>query len=295
MALDISLRKALMYAGIAINVARIALIPTDANIDALASPPTQETGAVRQIEAADALPGDLLAVLDSKPTGREALGILDANIDALASPPTQETEAVRQIEAVDVLPGDLLAVLDSIPTGREALGILEEFDIEVRFELSLGSYFKTPDNFVVMGLHESPEAAALTLVHEMSHAEAYITGAAPNPKTLSRASYVQRNVAEETEAVLRAIRASFELRQAGLDSPGAPLESTYRAAVGQALKLRSAGQADLGAEEIAELEARAGNQRVIEAFMNGEVIGSSSGETYPRSSGMSWDRVRDAA
>ena len=51
----------------------------------------------------------------------------------------------------------------------------------------------------------------------------------------------------------------------------------------------------LGSEGMAELATQAGTQRVIAAFMNGEVVGASTGMTYPQSSGEYWDRVRDAA
>lgn len=298
MALNISLCKALMYAGIAMNVARIALIPA-CNIETQASPPTQENEAVRQLQAADALPGDLRAVPAVMNAGisinvaRVALSPADPT-ETQASPPIQETEPVQQFAAAEALRDDLRAVLESIPTGREALRILEKFDVEIRFESSPGSYFKTPENFVVMGWHESTEAAALTFVHEMLHADWYNTGLAPNEMALSRASYVQQRVGEETEAVLRGIRASSELRQAGLDSPGTPLEPAHQQAVKQALRDVPMPHS-LGSEGMAELATQAGTQRVIAAFMNGEVVGASTGMTYPQSSGEYWDRVRDAA
>ena len=156
MALNISLCKALMYAGIAMNVARIALIPA-CNIETQASPPTQENEAVRQLQAADALPGDLRAVPAVMNAGisinvaRVALSPADPT-ETQASPPIQETEPVQQFAAAEALRDDLRAVLESIPTGREALRILEKFDVEIKVRVEPRFLLQNPRELRGYGL-----------------------------------------------------------------------------------------------------------------------------------------------
>jgi hypothetical protein len=186
---------------------------------------------------------------------------------------------------------DTEAALNETELGRDALNWAEENDVNVVYRPGGGSYFDGDSNTIVIDSSRSPEAQANTFVHEVNHAR---NNGEPDPEETERQEYIDAAIDEEVEGTVLGIQNSQQQQENDSSIPDYTLqqeyEDAYDNAVNQASKARSdQGGPPLTAEERERIGERAGRERVEQAFVNGEVVGSNSGQTYPENYGDAWD------
>jgi hypothetical protein len=197
-----------------------------------------------------------------------------------------ETDAQRQEEIKNIL--------KECPTGREAMKVEEDYQVTVKSgPEGQGSYYNPATNEVFIDSRESSESAALTYVHEMNHAKYANEGRTANEHSLSRDAYVKNMVEEEAEGTVKSIEAKMELEgtRADVSSTSFPLETEYRQAYQNAVDTAKAQNPEITEDQLKDVGRQAGKERVTEGFMNGEVVTSNTGESYPDYYGEYWDKV----
>ncbi|MEQ8755500.1 MAG: DUF4157 domain-containing protein [Coleofasciculus sp. G1-WW12-02] len=200
--------------------------------------------------------------------------------------PTKEEEDKKRFE-------EIKKVLDTIPTGKEALKLMDNYAAGVNFAAGGGSYYDSASNSMVIDSNEPPAKAALTFVHEMNHAKYHHQKLSADVSSLSREEYVKKMVEEEAEGTVKSIEAKIELEGTDIDVSKAsfPLETEYREAFKAAVDSEKTKNIDVGEEKLKTVGREAGKKRVTQGFMNGEVVTSNTGESYPDYYGKYWDKV----
>jgi hypothetical protein len=186
-------------------------------------------------------------------------------------------------------------LLNMIPTGKSTLSMIEKYDIDVGFESGEGSRFIPSTNQIIIDSNQGELLAALTLVHEVTHARFFHDGSASNVLSVDRKEFVKKKVEEELNAVGSSIEAQMELEAAGVDTSNmnGPLESLYRQAYEKVMGSSGAGDTRPDDQALQSLARTAGRMRVFIALMNGQVVTSNTQQTYPDYWGSEWDKQND--
>jgi hypothetical protein len=184
-------------------------------------------------------------------------------------------------------------VLNETPLGRDALDWARRNGVTIRYQRGGGSYYDDTANRITVDSDRTAEQRAATVVHEVNHAR---NRNAPDARSMTRAQYINAALDEEVNGTVLAIVANRQLQQARARNrpPDVALQPQYDAAYRRAIQLenarrRRAGRPTLSATEAQRVGEAAGRLRVRQAFQNGEVNTSTTGETYPQFYGRSWD------
>jgi hypothetical protein len=211
------------------------------------------------------------------------------------APPAFQLKSSQAIQKADA-PADekwtkVKEILEKTPTGKEALKRMTDYSITVEFVAGGGSYYDGSASKMVIDANHSPERASLSFVHEMNHAYYDKEGKTADASTESREDYVKKMVDEEAEGVVKSIEAKIELEGTDVSTTGLsyPLETEYRTAYKKCYDDAIAAKKP---EDEAKAMARiAGMARVKKGFMDGEVVTSTDGKSYPTFYGDYWDSV----
>ncbi|MEZ4434094.1 MAG: DUF6782 family putative metallopeptidase [bacterium] len=177
-------------------------------------------------------------------------------------------------------------LLKKSPIGTTALDRKTEYSVGVEYQAGTGSFYDSGANKMTLDTTETAEESALTFVHEMNHAHWHHKGLGADVQTMTREAYVQKMLDEEVEGTVLSIESKGEIVDSGTAiSATFPLEAEYRAAYDAA---KAAGK---GAEDC----RKAGHERVMQGFKNGEVVTSNNGQSYPDYYGDYWDAVHPAS
>ncbi len=188
-------------------------------------------------------------------------------------------------------------LLNDSPQGRHALEVYERNQVQPSFRPGEGSTFDGSNNNMNINPTQSPERQALGFVHEMNHGEAHHGGEDADIQNQSREDYVNTQLNEETEGVIRSIEARNELIDAGhnnVSTTNYPLQNEYQQAYNQGEADARAANPNISDEDAAAAGREAGRQRVRDGFTNGEVQTSNTHESYPDYYGNAWDAAHPA-
>lgn len=188
------------------------------------------------------------------------------------------------------------AVLAMIPTGRETLSVLEYYQISVRFDTGHGSRFYKERNEVVIDSSQGDFSAALSLVHEVTHARYFHEGLTASSVDDDRHTYVQMKIEEEISAVESQVKAVSELSETGVDVSRLHhvLYYAYRQAAGQASRIARYENPGLGESNLKEIGQDAGREAISQAINSGAFVRSTDGQSYSEYWGSVWDALRGA-
>lgn len=183
-------------------------------------------------------------------------------------------------------------IMEASPTGQEALAILGKYAVQVYFVATGGSSFSPSTNKIKLNSTHSDERAALTMVHEANHARYKHEGLSADIMALSREDYVKQKVQEEAEGAVKSIEAKVELEGTTIDVSKAtfPQEQEYREAYQKAIDAAKASDPAATEDDLKKRGREAGKARVIQGFMDGEVVTSTDGKSYPDYYGDAWDK-----
>ncbi len=227
-------------------------------------------------------PGLVDGIRDIAMKGGKALGgVWDKLTRAVqGAPPPGDTQKLKDIN-------DFLA---KSPSGAEALKYIKDNNIPVTFANGGGSYWD--GNKIVIDRSQDAQTAGLTVVHEVNHARADRTGKSGNVNLQSHDDYVKTMIDEESVGTVASIEAKRELQKAGVDVKASfPLETEYNEAYDAAVAKAKTDNPKATAAELDTIGRKAGLDRVREGFVNGEVVTSTNGQTYPEYYGGYWNNV----
>lgn len=204
------------------------------------------------------------------------------------------TAAAAQAKKDDTKLKDMKQLLKSSTTGAAAVKYLEDKKIPVKFANGGGSYWDGKQ--IVIDRTQSTEEAALTLVHEMNHAEASQGGTTGNITTQPRADYVKTMLSEEVKGTVDSIKAKNELVAAGKKVTATfPLEAEYNAAYNKAVDDCKKANPKASAADLTAAGEKAGYDRVMKGFKDAEVTTSTTHERYSDYYGNAWDKAHPPA
>ena len=188
-------------------------------------------------------------------------------------------------------------VLNTTATGKKMLSLIEQYDIDVRFESDGGSRFNPNSNQIVVDSNTELYAAALILIHEVTHARYLHEDSAADVKADGREEFVHKKVTEEMEAVVGSIEAKMELEGVGFNTSELPctLEYPYRQAYWAATSAAIAGDPGLDDETLQTISRAAGRASVLQSLLNGKAVTSNTRQTYPFYWGAEWDKQNDSS
>ena len=191
----------------------------------------------------------------------------------------------------------MAAVLSQIESGRTALAKMEQYDIEVKFETGGGTYYQASNNRMVIDGSQGAQRAALSFVHEMTHARYHNEGQRVDIGGVDQDLYIQGRIEEEAEGVVRSIEAKKGLAEAGFDVSQLryPLEKAYTEARLTAENVARARERDITSAELDSIGRAAGIARVIQGFVNGEVLDSKRLSPYSETYGDCWGTAETLA
>ncbi len=183
-------------------------------------------------------------------------------------------------------------VLNTIEKGRATLQLIEAYQINMRFEAGNGSRFIPPSNEIVIDSNIEPISAVLILVHEVTHARYYHEGLAANINLLNRPVYTQMKIDEEVMAVINSIEVTMELAESGVNVAELrhALYFPYRQAHGAAVRAAKSDYSGLDDGTLHQIGRTAGRTTVEQAFLTGEVVTSTTQQSYSEYWGSIWDQ-----
>jgi hypothetical protein len=168
--------------------------------------------------------------------------------------------------------------LQSTPEGQHALALDQQFGVKLHIgQPGAGSGYQRKTNTVTLEPGRSAEQIQKSYIHEMTHARYHHEGRTADLGTLPLDEYVEKMLEEEAEAEGNAIRHHLRMNR---EEPPTHLEKEYVHAYEQGvahLKNRDPHATPLLLHEAGQKQARA---RLVEAFKSGEVLTSTTQESY---------------
>jgi hypothetical protein len=190
-------------------------------------------------------------------------------------------------------------ILKQSPTGQHALKVMDDNNIKPKFEAGNNGEFRMadaahgqPSNEVSLGPASKDDLqSALTLVHEMNHAEADLGGTAANAATQTRPDYINTNLAEDAHGERLAEQTLNELKGAG----GAPMNAKYGSMTHPYFRQGMIDQATKDSTSNWNQRLNAGEQNLLSKYKDGTITTGNTGQTYVDYWGGAWDRAHPAA
>ncbi|GLY87727.1 hypothetical protein [Actinoallomurus iriomotensis] len=174
-------------------------------------------------------------------------------------------EAAERTAARDLALGrDVLATLERAgPEGRAAEDILRRYKVKVEFNRGEGSYYDDHFNTLMVDLEEEGHPA-IAIVHEAEHIawEKEGRNAFAHIRTLDRDGYIDAQMSEEADALVKETRANVELQRHDPDLPDAPFQEEYLAG---------------------------GREKIMQLLKDGHVVTPTDGRTYAEYYGEEWN------
>ena len=188
---------------------------------------------------------------------------------------------------------EISRILSMIEKGQSTLDLIEAYQINMRFEAGKGSRFIPPSNEIIIDSSFEPFSTALILVHEMTHARYYHEGLAADIKVLDRQAYTQMKIEEEMAAVINSTEATKELSENGVNVANLQhaLYYPYRQAYGSAVRAARSDYPGLDEDTLQSIGRAAGRTIVQQAFLNGQVVTSTTQQSYTAYWGSIWDQA----
>jgi len=184
------------------------------------------------------------------------------------------------------------AILKKSKAGKEALAILKKYKVPVNLDHpGPGSVYQgpAPGQIMIENTVDAGEAAFI-LVHEAIHAKASNEGGTADVMAMGRVEYVTTMINEETTATVSSIEAKLGMsKRAQKKVEATPvMQERYEAAYKTAYDAAIEGKKKK--KEARKLAEQAGWQSVNDAFYDGSLVTSNTGETYGDYYGSFWDQ-----
>jgi hypothetical protein len=187
---------------------------------------------------------------------------------------------------------EISMVLSMSGKGQSTLQLVEAYQIRVRFEPGNGSRFIPNRNEIVIDSRAEKFSAALTLVHEVTHARYYHEGLTADINLLNRQEYTQMKIEEEMMAVINRIEATKQLSESGVIVANLRhvLYYPYRQAYGAAVRAAKVDYPGSDEDTLQNIGREAGRTAVRQALLHDQVITSTTQQSYVEYWGSMWDK-----
>lgn len=188
---------------------------------------------------------------------------------------------------------EIKAILGKSAAGKAALKVLDTYKVPVDLEYAgPGSVYQGPaPGKILIESTNGAEDAAFILVHEANHAKASNMGVTANVSTLARDVYVKTMINEETDSTVNSILAKLGMSKSEQQKITATpvMEERYKTAYDEAMAANKAAKKK--ASECEKLARAEGWRSINNAFYDGSLVTSNTGETYAVYYGSFWDSV----
>jgi hypothetical protein len=187
---------------------------------------------------------------------------------------------------------EISRVLSMSEKGQSALQLVEAYQIRVRFEPGNGSRFIPNRNEIVIDSRAGKFSAALTMVHEVTHARYYHKGLTADINLLNRQVYTQMKIEEEMMAVIDRIEATKQLSESGVIVANLRhvLYYPYRQAYGAAVRAAKVDYPGSDEDTLQNIGRAAGQTAVRQALLHDQVLTSTTEQSYVAYWGSIWDQ-----
>ncbi len=177
--------------------------------------------------------------------------------------------------------------LQQIPTGRHALEVYDRYGLNPTFTPGPGTVYSAPNG---VNFDPSDPNTALSMVHEMNHAEHDHEGTSPDINNPNRADYVDGMLKEEAQSSSLENKAAREMKDAGLPPENPTVKGPYDKGYKKGVEDEKARNPNATPEELDTAGHQAGQQAVNDAFRDGKVTTSTPGNPpYTKYYGDAWD------
>ena len=139
-------------------------------------------------------------------------------------------------------------------------------------------------------------ASSIVMMHEAQHALTFKSGKAADAAALTRSAFITAKIADESEAVVRAIEGAGPMAAAGADIAGSGLTSglitQYQEALAAEIKkLKDADPTIADATAASQARTTVRDGKVNGWFYDGTFVTSTGPITYSEHYGNTWDSV----
>ncbi|HTS26639.1 MAG TPA: toxin glutamine deamidase domain-containing protein, partial [Bryobacteraceae bacterium] len=192
---------------------------------------------------------------------------------------------------------DIKDLLNQCPAGAEAVAYIEKHKIPVVFDTG-GGGSDWDGKQIRIDRSQPVHMAALTLVHEVNHAEWDKTGKTANIHTETQKSYIDKNIEEESVGTAKAIEAQRQLERLGEKFPQRyPLYWSYTNAYNRAAGEHRRQHPAASLSDHVKAAQQAGLDAVRKGFNDGKVVASNTTAqtTYRDYYAQDWTNVRGPA
>ncbi|HET6296286.1 MAG TPA: hypothetical protein VFG33_23080 [Kribbella sp.] len=203
---------------------------------------------------------------------------------SLITPPSRQELIETQMRSTD--------------SGKWALEVIANNSITVDWEYTgTGSFHQGGKIF--LNKTTPVVGSAIAMMHEAQHALTFKSGKAADAAKLTRAAFVTAKIADEAEAVVRAIEGAGPMAKAGADIAGSGLTAglikQYQDAhAAEVKKLKDADPALSDAVAAAKARTTIRDGKVTNWFHDGTFVTSTGPITYSEHYGKIWDGVHVA-
>ena len=199
----------------------------------------------------------------------------------LLTPPNRQEQIEAQMRTTD--------------SGKWALDVISKNSIPVDYEyVGTGSFHSAGKIF--LNKTTPIVGAAVVMMHEAQHALTFKSGKAADAAALTKDAFVKAKIADEAEAVVRAIEGAAPMAAAGADIAGSGLTAGLITQYQQALaaevaRLKAADPTISAADAAAKARTAVRDGKVTNWFHDGTFVTSTGPLTYSEHYGRIWDGV----
>jgi len=186
---------------------------------------------------------------------------------------------------------EISQVLSKIEIGRGTLRFIQEYKVLVSFEPAHGTRFYPYRNEIVIDTRQGKFTAAISLIHEATHARYFHERMGDDEMTGGRHEFVHQKLEEEMNAIVTSIEATSTLWETGVDITAfvPPMYFPYKQAYGTAYRAAKSDYPGLDDQVLDKIGRIAGQNAVSKALINGTLVTSVNEKPYPDYWGLVWD------
>ena len=180
-------------------------------------------------------------------------------------------------------------------SGKWALDVISKNSIPVDYEyVGTGSFHSAGK--IYLNKTTPVVASSIVMMHEAQHALTFKSGKAADAAALTRSAFITAKIADESEAVVRAIEGAGPMSAAGADIAGSGLTSglitQYQEALAAEIKkLKDADPTIADATAASQARTTVRDGKVNGWFYDGTFVTSTGPITYSEHYGNTWDSV----
>ena len=181
----------------------------------------------------------------------------------------------------------IMDILDNSPIGRQAIEDAKRLGLKYLLApAGSGTYFDPPDTIYIDPTLQQ-DMASDAFIHELEHAKQNAEHLLPDPRSVTQEEFIQKTIDCEADAVIKEF---LYQKQNGIlnDQSNPPWEQSFWNTVNEKIAELQKVTPPMSKDAINEMAMQAGRQDLIDAFMQGDITTSTTGQSYVDYYGDGW-------